>query len=117
MAANSVPVPSKALHIDARTKKGIPILKCSGRITIETSSLLMSVVKKLVSDSEEIVLDLADVAYMDSSGLGTIVAAYVSAKCSGCDLKLINITDRVKKLFQTTKISSIFEGYGESLMS
>ncbi len=116
MAANPVPLPSKTLNIDFHLgTEGVPTLVCRGRITTETSGLFKSEVKKLVPEHKVIIADLSAVDYVDSSGLGTILAAYVSAKTGGSALKLINLSQRVSDLLRITKLASVFEGYGEYL--
>ncbi len=116
MAANPVPLPSKTLTIDVRLgEDGAPVLTCRGRINGETSGLFKSEVKKLVPEHKRIVADLSSVEYVDSSGLGAILATYISAKSSGADLKLINLSQRVSDLLRLTKLASVFEGYGEYL--
>ena len=60
-------------------------------------------------------LDLTDVNHMDSSGLGTVVGLYVSAKRQRCTLKLINLSQRLQDLFRITKLAAVFEGHEEFL--
>ncbi len=116
MAANPVPLPSKTLTIDLRlAADGVPTLICRGRINSETSGLFKSEVKKLIPEHKRIIADLSGVEYVDSSGLGTLLATYVSAKSSGADLKLANLSERVSDLLRLTKLASVFEGYGEYL--
>ncbi|HET7184558.1 MAG TPA: STAS domain-containing protein [Terriglobales bacterium] len=116
MAANPVPVQPRTLEIDFQIPQdGTPTLICRGRITTETSGLFKSEVKKLIPQSKLIVVDLSKVDYIDSSGLGTVLATYVSAKTSGCTLKLVNLNQRIKELLQLTRLASVFEGYGEYL--
>jgi anti-sigma B factor antagonist len=61
----------------------------------------------LLSDSKTVVLDLTNVSYMDSSGLGTIVGLYVSAKAANSQLKLINLNQRLKELFSITRLGQV----------
>ncbi len=113
MAANPVPLPSKTLNIDVRLgEDGVPILVCRGRITAETSGLFKSEVKNLIPTHKLIVADLSAVEHVDSSGLGTILATYVSARAAGSDLKLVNLSQRVSDLLRMTKLASVFEEYG-----
>lgn len=116
MAANPVPIAPRTLDINYRlAADGTPTLVCRGRITTETSGLFKSEVKKLVPQNEVIIVDLSDVDYVDSSGLGTVLATYISARSAGCTLKMINFSQRVKELLQLTRLASVFEGYGEYL--
>jgi anti-sigma B factor antagonist len=61
------------------------------------------------------VLDLTEVTNMDSSGLGTIVGLYLTAKRQHCGLKLIKMNQRLQELFRLTKLTSVFEGHGDFL--
>ena len=60
-------------------------------------------------------LDLTDISYMDSSGLGAIVGVYLSAKRQHCELKLINLNQRLQELFRITKLATVFEGHEDFL--
>jgi anti-sigma B factor antagonist len=109
MAADPVRFSPWPLTVDFRIPNdGTPTLVCRGRITNETSELFKSEVKKLIPNSKLIVVDLSKVVFVDSSGLGAILATYVSAKCAGCDLKLINLSQRVKELLRITHLVSFF---------
>jgi anti-sigma B factor antagonist len=83
------------------------IVHCTGKITTDTTELLKTTVKPLLSQSKRVALDLANVSYMDSSGLGTIVALYASAKAASCQLKLINLNERLKELLTITRLSAL----------
>ena len=116
MAANPVPIPSRTLDIDLRIgDDGTPTLVCRGRITTETSGLFKSEVKKLVPQSKLVIADFSNVDYIDSSGLGTVLATYISTRSAGCSLKLVHLNQRVKDLLQLTRLATVFEGYGEYL--
>ncbi len=105
MATNSVPTPKLSLTID---KKPTEItVHCTGRIVSDTTQLLRTTVKPLFSESKTVVLDLTDVDYMDSSGLGTMVGLYVSARAANCQLKLINLNQRLKELFSITRLGEV----------
>ena len=114
MAAHIVPVPT--LEVDFRIPDdGTPTLICRGRICAETCGLLKLEVKKWVARSRLVIVDLGKVTYIDSSGLGTLLASYISAKSAGCDLKLINLTQRIKDLLHLTRLASVFERHGDSV--
>ncbi len=92
------------------------IVQCTGKLTAGLTSILRDEVKRLIPDSKKIVLDLTSLTQMDSLGLGTIIALYVSAKTSGSTLVLINLSPRVRDLFRITKVGSIFEDYAEHII-
>ena len=91
------------------------MLVCRGCITTETSGRFKSEVKKLLPQSKLVIVDLGQVNHIDSSGLGTVLATYISAKSAGCDLRLVHLSQRIKDLLQLTRLPSVFEGYGEYL--
>ncbi|MFI5112358.1 MAG: STAS domain-containing protein [Terriglobales bacterium] len=114
MAAHPVPVPSCTLEIDFRIPDdGTPTLVCRGRITSETCGMFKSEVKKWVPGSKLVIVDLSKVTYIDSCGLGTLLATYISAKSAGCNLQLINLTQRIKELLHLTRLASVFESWGD----
>jgi anti-sigma B factor antagonist len=113
MAAHPVPTAPEFFSIHLDRSSGYPVLKCSGRLTCETSELFRSEVKKLLSEHKDIHVDLSDLHFMDSSGLGTILSSYVSAKSAGCDLKLDSPSKSVRDLLKTTHLASVFECCGE----
>ena len=83
------------------------IVRCTGKITSDTTQSLKATVKPLFSESERVVLDLTDVNYLDSSGLGTIIGLYVSARFANCQLKLIYSNESLKKLFSITRLDQL----------
>lgn len=113
MAAHPVPTPPEIFSIHLDRSSGDPVLKCSGRLTYETSELFRSEVKKLLAERKTIHVDLSGLRFMDSSGLGTILSTYVSAKSAGCELMLENPSENVRELLKMTHLASVFESYGE----
>src|SRR5271157_639012 len=98
------------LRMSTRTIDGVLVVDCSGRIVFgEESASLRDAVKKLLSESPKVVLNLRDVSYVDSGGLGTLVSLYTTARNAGGALKLARLTQRVGDLLQLTKLVSIFE--------
>jgi anti-sigma B factor antagonist len=100
------------LRLNTRTVDGVLVVDCSGRIVLgEESAVLRDTVKQLIMQHKHVVLNLGGVNYIDSSGLGTLVSLYTSAKNSGSMIKLANLTQRVGDLLQVTKLLTIFEVY------
>jgi anti-sigma B factor antagonist len=116
MAANPVPVPDSPLTVEVTeaTDEAF-VVTCSGRIVSGTADLLKTRVKELFPDTRHIRLDLGNVSYMDSSGLGTLVGLYVSAKSAGVELRLVHLTNRVAELLRMSNLLTIFQSYGEHL--
>ena len=94
------------------TNDGIVTVDMVGRIVFgDESSLLREYVKKLLPDNKQIIFNLAGVTYIDSGGLGTLVALYTSARTNGGVIKLANLTPRVDDVLQITKLVTVFEVY------
>jgi len=77
----------------------------------EESASLRSLVRDLLNQSNQIVLDLKDVSYIDSGGLGTLVALYASARKVGGEIKLSRLGPRANEVLQITKLMTIFDVY------
>src|SRR3989449_10119784 len=90
---------------------GVTIVDLSGRIVLgEGSAGLRDLLRKLVSEGiKKILLNLRNVDYIDSSGLGELVSAFTSMRSAGGVLKLLNLSKRVQALLQITKLSTVFE--------
>lgn len=114
MAANPV-VPTTSLTLDIQKTPTESVIRCSGKITSATSEQLQTAVRELVAEKKRIVLDLSSTSYLDSSGLGAVVGLYVSCKRAGSQLKLVNLTPRLKDLFTMTNLAPIFEGHDDML--
>jgi anti-sigma B factor antagonist len=100
------------LKLSTRVVKGVTIVDCNGRIVFgEESALLRDTLKKLINENSQIVLNLGGVTYIDSGGLGTLVALYTTAHNAGGAVKLANLTQRVGDLLQVTKLLTVFEVY------
>ena len=100
-----------SVKLTTRQVNEVTVIDVSGRITLgEGSSLLRDELRSLIgSNRRKILLNLADVDYMDSSGIGQLVAAFTTVNNQGGQLKLLNLTKRMKELLQMTRVISIFE--------
>ncbi len=99
-----------ALHTVTKEMDGVTVLSLSGRVTLgDESSQLRNTIKQLLAQGKKrLVLDLADVSYVDSAGLGTLVAAYTSARNEGGDVRLAGITKNFSELLNVTKLLTVF---------
>ena len=86
------------------------VVRCTGRIVSNTSPLLQATIRPLIADHKVVVLDLTNVSFLDSSGLGSIVGLWASGKRNKCDLKLIKLNDRIKELLRLSRLSEMLEG-------
>lgn len=101
------------LSISERRVRGVVIVDLVGKITLgETNRQLHEAIRRLVADGiQKIILNLAKVASIDSSGLGEIVAGFSTVRAAGGSLKLINMPQRLGDLMTITKLYTVFEIY------
>ena len=99
------------LKTSNRQVDGVTIVDCSGRITLGEGSVVLrdSVKDLLTKGQKKILLNLGDVNYIDSSGIGELVSAYTTVKNQGGELKLLNLTKKVHDLLQITKLYTVFD--------
>jgi anti-sigma B factor antagonist len=99
-----------ALHLTARTFAGATIIECSGRLVLgDESASLRTLVKSTLTESKRVVLELSDVFYIDSAGVGLLASLYTSAQMAGGTLKLANLSPRMQGMLQITKLFLVFE--------
>jgi anti-sigma B factor antagonist len=110
------------MQIAERESGGITILDVSGKITLgEGDALLKDKLNSLLHQGKKnMLLNLGNVQYVDSAGLGAIVSAYTTVRREGGDLKLVNVTKKMQDLLSITKLLTVFETFdseGEALRS
>jgi len=100
-----------SMHLKARRIDDIVILDLSGRITIGEGTLILrdQIQRLLAAGDRKFLLNLADVDYIDSSGLGELVTSFTTVRNQEGQLKLLNLTRRVQDLLQITKLLTVFE--------
>jgi anti-sigma B factor antagonist len=98
-----------------REISGIIVVDVSGRITLgEGSAMLRETVRDLLGKGQNrIVLNLGDVTYIDSSGIGELVSGYTTVKNHGGELKLLSLTKKVHDLLQITKLYTVFDVHND----
>jgi len=101
------------LNIVEKEISGVTVLQLAGRITLgEESNQLRTKLKDILSQGKtRLVLDLAEITYIDSAGLGTLVAGFTSAQNQGANLKLANLTKRFSEQLNITKLVTVFDVY------
>ena len=104
-----------SMKLTTREVSGVTIVDLSGKITLgEGGATLRDEVRKLgAAGSKNIVLNLGDVNYIDSSGLGELVSAFTTSKNQGAALKLLSLTKKVKDVLQLTKLYTVFDIYDD----
>ena len=106
-ATGSGTLPQFSLAVDVQPDA--TVVRCSGRLMIESGSVLRTEVQKLIKPGTRIVLDLTNVTHCDSMGLGAVISLYVSSKSAGCQLELINLGQKIRQLFSMANLLSLFE--------
>jgi anti-sigma B factor antagonist len=102
-----------ALRMTDRQIDGVDVVEIEGRIVLgEESNAFREKVKSLLAaGNKKVVLNMAQVSYIDSAGLGTLVATFHSAKTQGATLKLANLGTKFKEVLQVTKLMTVFDTY------
>ena len=100
-----------ALRATYREAAGVTVVDIGGRITLgEGSALLRKTIRELLEEQRTLILlNLADVDYIDSSGIGELVSAFTTTKNQGGELKLLKLTKKVNDLLQITKLYTVFD--------
>ena len=100
----------KNLEITRATDDGNPLLKLQGRLTLgEGSRALRGLISDLAAEGHRVLLlDMAEVSYVDSSGLGALVAGYNSLNAQGGSIRLLNVPQRVQALLEMSGLTTLF---------
>ena len=103
------------MKIEMRTIGDVHILDCSGKITLGegTMSIRNTVRDVLQNGAKKIILNLADVTYIDSAGVGELVSTYTTTVNKGGKLKLLKLTNKLRELLTITKLLTVFEIYDD----
>lgn len=104
-----------SLNVKTRKVDAVIVVDMSGRLTIgEPVLLLRETLRVQVNDGvRQFILNLGDVSYIDSSGLGELVSAYTTVRNKQGDVKLLNLTTKAKDLLQMTKLLTVFDVYDD----
>jgi anti-sigma B factor antagonist len=97
------------MQITKRAAGDIQILDCSGKITLgEGTMTVRNAVRDILANNKKIILNLAEVNYIDSSGIGELVSTYTTVTNAGGQLKLLNLTKKIQELLAITKLLTVF---------
>ena len=101
------------MDIKERVVEGVSVLDLAGKIVLgEGDMQIKERIKDLLADGQrKMLLNLGDVSYIDSAGLGAMISCYTTAKREGGQLKLVNLTKRVQDLLTITKLITVFDTY------
>jgi anti-sigma B factor antagonist len=103
------------MNIKARAVNDVTVLDVSGKITLgEGTQALRGEIRKLLDEGhKKILLNLGEVSYVDSSGIGELVSAYTTTSNKGGALKLLNLTKKLQELLSITKLLTVFDVYDD----
>ncbi|HYK88089.1 MAG TPA: STAS domain-containing protein [Acidobacteriota bacterium] len=103
------------MKIDTRTVGDVHVLDCSGKITLGegTMAIRNTVREVLKGGGKKIVLNLAEVNYIDSSGIGELVSTFTTVTNQGGQLKLLKLTKKIQELLAITKLLTVFQVYND----
>ena len=103
------------LNINERQAGDVTVLDMSGKITIgEGSVALRNAIRRLIEEGKKkILLNLSQVSYVDSSGIGEFVASFTAIGREGGQLKLLNLTQKIQDLLAITKLLTVFDTYDD----
>jgi anti-sigma B factor antagonist len=100
------------LSLDISRTGDVVVIQCRGRIVFgEEADELRRVILGLLSNTKQIILNLAWVEYVDSCGLGTLVASFISARHRGAEIKLVSVSPMAQRTLRSTHLDRLFETY------
>src|SRR5277367_5973577 len=108
--SRSNPMPeeaAKVLTFEIERDGDTAVVKCHGRLVAGTTEEIYQDVKHLLPQLKVVVVDLADLTYVDSMGLGTLVRLYTSARQTGCEFKLLHLGMQLRNLLKLTNLLSV----------
>jgi len=109
---DAVIVSNPGLSLSVSEVDGVTLVQCRGDLMYENSDFLKREVKSRIPEKGRMILDLSEVTRMDSTGLGAIVAIYLSARSRGCQFNLINLNQQIRNLLALSNLLSVFETFG-----
>lgn len=110
--AETRPATTREFRVECYEVEGTLVAQCHGKLTLESTPSLKEALRDKLSAYNRVVIDLKEVPMIDSSGLGSIVGLYVSARTRGCELQVANAGEQIRNLFSMTNLLSLFEPAG-----
>jgi anti-sigma B factor antagonist len=98
----------KVLTFEIEREGDTAVVKCHGRLVAGTTEELYQEVKQLLPQVKMVIVDLAELTYVDSSGLGTLVRLYSSARKLGCEFKLLHLGKQLRNVLKLANLLSVF---------
>jgi anti-sigma B factor antagonist len=112
MSTNAPPASIRGFSVQAVRTDDAMVVQCRGKLTFEHAPQLRNKVRTLIPEEQRIVIDLKEVPFMDSSGLGTLVSLYVSGRSRGSRIELTNVSPALSTLLSMANVLSLFESCG-----
>jgi len=112
MSQHSPSSSTRGFRVHSYQWEDTTVVECHGKLTVENAPLLKCEAKSAIGQKKRIVLDLKEVPLMDSSGLGTIVGLYVSARTNRCEFRLVNANQQIRELLGISNLLLLFETAG-----
>lgn len=103
---------TRGFRVECHEIDGTLLAECHGKLIFENTAALKEAIRDKISGHKRIVIDFKDVPQIDSSGLGSVVGLYVSARTRGCELQIANASEQIRNLFSMTNLLSLFEQAG-----
>ena len=100
------------LRVQSTQQGDALVIALAGELDLASAQFVDDELARAQESYPVVILDLTDLGHMDSSGLGTLVALYISAKGANCQLQLVNLSPRIRELLSLTNVLSVFEAYG-----
>ena len=101
-------VAAKPLTFEIKRNGDSTVVACQGRLVAGTAGSFYEEIKPLLSECKVLVVDLAELSYIDSMGLGTLVRLYAGGRHEGCEFKLLHLGKQVRNLLRLTNLLSVF---------
>ena len=109
---------SPSCRFTERAVEGVTVLDVDGQLTEETATEMWERIRGLAAAGDRrILLNLADVSYVDSAGLGSMIASFVAMKGVGGALKLVNPTKRTRQLLEVTALTSVMQAFDSEVLA
>jgi len=97
------------LKLETVTTPEETLVRCIGKVTYTSAEVLRTTVRGLIPETKRLVLDLSEMSYLDSFGLGVLVSIYLSARRQHCQLRLINVSQQAQQLLRVTSLTYLLE--------
>jgi anti-sigma B factor antagonist len=103
-----MPEPEKVITFEIERDGDAAVVKCHGRLVLGTSEEFYQEVKHLLPQTKVVIVDLADLTYVDSMGLSTLVRLYAASQQVGCQFKLLHLGQQLRNVLKMTNLLSVF---------